>query len=124
MEHLAWATVLATDALLGTRNFRFWPFAERRVAMFGQTNSIGAAVAAGTTQVPVSRPPPVQRVVEGTEQARLQQQQTRATLAKPSPLKQLSDSARQFADVLDTTGSVQVAMSISGFRAGHLDVYV
>jgi hypothetical protein len=41
----------------------------------------------------------------------------------PSSIEQLSSSARQFADVLESTGSVVVASSISGFRMGHLDVY-
>ena len=93
--------------------------------MLGPDLTVSAVAAAGTAQTPVTRPPPEQRVVEEAAGAHLQRQET-GTLSprSPSPLRELSESARQFADVLDTTGSVQVASSISGFQPGHLDMYV
>ena len=93
--------------------------------MFGQDFSVGAAAAAGAALTPVSRPQPEQRVVESTAHAQLRQRDAGSNFARaPSALEQLSSSARQFADVLDATGSVQVASSVSGFQAGHLDMYV
>jgi hypothetical protein len=93
--------------------------------MFGPDFSTGVAAAAGMVPVPVSRPPPEQRVVEDTARAELRHQHTRSALGQgPSELQQLSESARQFADLLDTTGNLQVASAISGFRAGHLDMYI
>jgi len=43
--------------------------------------------------------------------------------SQPNVVEQLVTSARQFADILDTTGNVQVAAWISGFRVGFLDIY-
>lgn len=92
--------------------------------MFGQDYSLGAPSAAGAVAVQVSRPQPAPRVVEGSSKARLQQHETPSMYVKPpSSLQQLSSSAREFADVLDRTGNVDVAVSISGFRSARLDVY-
>jgi hypothetical protein len=92
--------------------------------MLGQDLSVAAAAAAGATQIQPARPQPEQRVVEGTGKSRLPDQETASMLAQPpSALQQLSSSARQFADILDSTGNVQLAASISGFRGGYLDVY-
>lgn len=72
----------------------------------------------------VVQPPPPQRVVEGAHRATLQSQDFGTMYARmPSPLQQLSESARQFADILESTGNVMVASSVSGFRVGHVDVY-
>ena len=93
--------------------------------MLGPDLTVGAVAAAGAAQTPVTRPPPEQRVVEEAAGSNLQRQETGTVSARASSsLQELSKSARQFADVLDTTGSVQVATSISGFQAGHLDMYV
>jgi hypothetical protein len=92
--------------------------------MFGPDISTGAAAVAGIVPMPIHRPQPERRTVESTAHAKLEQQTTGSMLAQPpSALQQLSASARQFADLLDTIGSVQVASAISGFRAGHIDVY-
>ena len=93
--------------------------------MFGQDLTVSAVATAGAAQTPVTRPPPEPRVVEKAAGGNLRRQETGVLDARaPTPLRELSKSARQFADLLDTTGSVQVASSISGFRAGHLDMYV
>jgi hypothetical protein len=92
--------------------------------MFGQDYSVQAVVTAGAPLVQSSRPPPEPRAVEGLAKARLRQQSANTTLApSPTAVERLSASARQFADVLDATGSLSMAASISGFRAGQLDVY-
>lgn len=92
--------------------------------MLGPDSSVGAAAAIGATQTPISRPQPQQRVVEGSAKPRLPQHDVGSMYAKPpSTLARLSSAARQFADVLDTTGSVQVASTVSRFPVGHLDVY-
>jgi hypothetical protein len=92
--------------------------------MFGPDYSAGTAAAAGMVPVLLSRPQPQQRTVEDTARATLQHQESGSTLAQaPSELQQLSQSARDFADLLDTTGNVQVASALSGFRARHLDMY-
>jgi len=82
--------------------------------MFGPDFSTGAAAITGIVPVLARGPQPAQRVVESTARSALEH----------SDLQQLSKSAREFADLLDTTGDVQVALAISGFRAGHLDMYV
>ncbi len=93
--------------------------------MFGPDFSTGVAAVAGMVPVPVSRPQAEQRVVEDTARAELRHQHTGSALGQmPADLQRLSESARQFADLLDTTGNLQVASAISGFRAGHLDMYV
>ena len=93
--------------------------------MLGPDLTVSAVAAAGTAQTPVTRPPPEQRVVEEAAGANLQRQETGTVSARASSsLQELSKSAREFADVLDTTGSVQVAATLSGFQAGHLDMYV
>jgi hypothetical protein len=95
------------------------------MVMLGQDLTVSAVAAAGAAQTPVTRPPPEHRVVEKAAGSNLRRQETGVLAPRtPSPLRELSDSARQFADLLDTTGSVQVAASISGFQAGHLDMYV
>lgn len=92
--------------------------------MFGQDFSVTAASVIGATHTPVSRPQPQQRVVEGTAKPQLPQPDIGSMYAKPpSALERLSSAARQFADVLDTTGSVQVASSVSGFPVNHVDLY-
>jgi hypothetical protein len=92
--------------------------------MFAPDITPGAAAVAGVMQALSSRPQLTQRVVEDTARPELQQQGT-GTLSDraPTELQQLSKSARQFADLLDKTGNVQVASAISGFRAGRLDMY-
>jgi hypothetical protein len=93
--------------------------------MFGPDFSSGAAAVAGVVPVPASGPQPEQRVVENTGRSQLARQETGALYSRrPPDLQQLSASARQFADLLDTTGNVQIASAISGFRAGHVDMYV
>jgi hypothetical protein len=100
------------------------PIADRRVVMLGADASIQAVPLAGAAAVRPSQPQPETRVVESTSRASLQQQHARSTLARlPSALEELAASARQFAEVLDSTGNVQVASSVSGFRVGHLDTY-
>jgi hypothetical protein len=92
--------------------------------MFGQDYSVQAVATAGAPLVQSSRPPPEPRAVENVAKARVRQQSTGTTLAPPpTPAQRLSASARQFADVLDATGSLYMAASVSGFRAGQLDLY-
>jgi hypothetical protein len=92
--------------------------------MLGQDGSAGAIGAVAAPHLPQGQPRDVVRVVESSAKATLQRQQTRsATAPAPNAAQRLSSSARQFADVLDTTGSVQVASSVSGFRIGALDLY-
>ncbi len=92
--------------------------------MFGPDFSTAAPAVTAVAPVP-ARPQPEQRVVEDTARPQLARQETGTLFSPPAPdLQQLSASARQFADLLDTTGNVQIASAISGFRAGHLDMYV
>lgn len=92
--------------------------------MLGADHSIQAVPYTGPADVRPSQPPPQQRVVESAARSTLDQQQTRSMYASPpSGLQQLVSSARQFADILDSTGNVQVASYISGFRVGALDTY-
>ncbi len=92
--------------------------------MLGQDSTTAAVAAAGAPQVPLNRPRPEQRVVEGTAKSTLQQFQTGPMFARmPTAIEQLSRSARQFARVLESTGSVQVASGVSGFVVGYVDTY-
>jgi hypothetical protein len=92
--------------------------------MFGPDFSTATAAVAGVAPVP-AQPQPQPRVVEETARPQLARQETGTLSSRPAAdLQQLSASARQFADLLDTTGNVQIASAISGFRAGHLDMYV
>ena len=92
--------------------------------MFGPDISAAAPAIGALAAVPV-RPQPQPRVVEETDRPQLGHQETGTLASPPAPdLRQLSASARQFADLLDTTGNVQIASAISGFRAHGLDVYV
>ena len=92
--------------------------------MFGLDLTAPGVPVAGTPPVQPNRPPPEQRVVEGTEQSRLQQQDT-ATLTAESQnaLGDFADSVRQFVQILDATGNVSVASSVSGFLTGRIDIY-
>ncbi len=75
-------------------------------------------------QVALSRPPPQPRVVEDSARATLSEYKTSLRFSRPSSaLEDLASSARQFAQVLDSTGSVAVAAAISGLSIGQLDVY-
>lgn len=92
--------------------------------MLGADHSIQAVPYTGPADVRPSQPPPPQRVVESAARSTLHQQQTQSMYARlPSGLEQLVDSARQFADILDSTGNVQVASFVSGFRVGSIDTY-
>lgn len=92
--------------------------------MVSADTSVHAVAYAGAAAQRPIEPPPQQRVVESTAQATLQQQQTASMYARmPSPVQDLVASARQFADILDRTGNVQVASSVSGFRVGFVDTY-
>jgi hypothetical protein len=93
--------------------------------MFGPDLATGAAAVTGIVPVLAQAPQPAQRVVESTARSALEHRETGSMITSPpSDLQQLSKSAREFADLLDTTGNLQVASAISGFRAGHLDMYV
>jgi hypothetical protein len=93
--------------------------------MLGADSSIQAIPVAVSAAVKPNQPQPEQRVVENVSRAALHQQHAGSTLARmPSAVEQLIHSARQFADVLDTTGNVQVASTVSGFHVGHVDTYV
>jgi hypothetical protein len=92
--------------------------------MFGPDFSTAPAAVTAVAPVPVRSPPP-QRVVEDTAQPQLSHQETGTLLSPPAAdLRRLSASAREFADLLDKTGDVQIASAISGFRRGHFDMYV
>ena len=92
--------------------------------MLGQDASVHAISAAPTPHVRPVNPRPQQRVVEDVAKASVRRQDSRPTPRTPvTDLKRLSESARQFAEVLDSTGNVYVASSVSGFRSGALDVY-
>jgi len=78
----------------------------------------------GPLEVALSRPPPQPRVVENVAHATLRQYESSPAYGRlPSALEELAYSARQFAELLDSTGSVAVASSISGLPVGGLDVY-
>jgi|GEM_PF-2370248 len=92
--------------------------------MLGPDPTIGAAPAVAATHAPLTRSPPEPRVVESTAGSQLPRHETATMSAsQPNVVEQLVTSARQFADILDTTGNVQVAAWISGFRVGFLDIY-
>ncbi len=92
--------------------------------MLGTDISVQAVpVAAATAALKPSQPQPETRVVERSTRSTLQQQSGSSYTPTGSSLERLAASARQFAEVLDTTGSVQVASSVSGFRVGFLDTY-
>ncbi len=91
--------------------------------MLGQLNTTAVSVGA-VTAPPAARPPPVHRVVESAPRARQQPLETGSTYAQPpTALEELTASVRQFADVLEITGNVHIASSVSGFRAMFLDLY-
>lgn len=93
--------------------------------MFTPDLSVHAVAPATAPPVQSTRPPPEPRAVEALAQARLRQRSTSTTLTPmPTELERLSASARQFADTLDATGNVDVAVAVSGFRVGQLDLYV
>ncbi len=92
--------------------------------MLGLEVTTPAVPAAGALHAPASRPPPETRTVEPTTEAPRRQAATPRT-AQPSPaLDDLIASARAFANLLDATGSVQLASTLSGFQPGGLDLYV
>jgi hypothetical protein len=96
--------------------------------MLGPDLTVSAVAVAGVNQVPVTRPPPTPRPVESTAGPRLDPQQTSQQGAEQAPqvdesLRNLVRAARIFANLLDATGDVRVAQSLSGFRAGQFDVY-
>jgi hypothetical protein len=92
--------------------------------MLGQDFTTSALPPAGLAHVQPVRPQPVQRTVESVAKSHVRRFDTPSMYAAPpSAIEQLSSSARQFADVLDTTGNVQVASSVSGFVVGHVDLY-
>lgn len=92
--------------------------------MFGPDSSVQAVPYTGPPTTPPGQPPSEQRVVESTAKATLQQHQTGSMSAQPpSALKDLANSARRFAEILDSTGSIVLASVASGFRVGHVDVY-
>jgi hypothetical protein len=80
-----------------------------------------APVPTHAVQPPASATTP--RIVESTAQSTLHQQGGVTVAPQLNPLQELARSARQFAEILDATGNVQVASVISGFRLGHLDTY-
>jgi len=92
--------------------------------MFSTNLSTRGVPYGGPLQVALSRPPPEPRVVENVAHATLRQYESSpANRRLPSALDDLAQSARQFAELLDSTGSVAVASSISGLAIGALDVY-
>jgi hypothetical protein len=100
------------------------PIADRSVVMLGADSSIQAVPNIAAAAVRPAQPRPEQRVVESAQRSTLHQQYSGSVSAgPPSAVEQLVESARQFADVLDSTGNVQVASTVSGFRVGFLDTY-
>ncbi len=92
--------------------------------MFSTNLSTTGVPYGGPLQVALSRPPPQPRVVENVSHTTLRQYESGpANPRLPSALEELAYSARQFAELLDTTGSVAVASSISGLPVGGLDMY-
>jgi hypothetical protein len=96
--------------------------------MLGPDLTVSAVAVAGASQVPVTRPPPTPRPVERTAESRLDQQQTtdqpaEQLAATDETVQRLISAARVFANLLDATGDVRVAESLSGFRGGQLNVY-
>lgn len=92
--------------------------------MLGAESSMSAVPFAATAALRPVQPPPEVRVVENTARASLRQQHTGTHISRPpSAVDDLIQSARQFADILDRTGNLQVASSVSGFMVGGLDTY-
>lgn len=92
--------------------------------MFGQATSVPVPPAAGLTTGPVRQPERVEpRAVESTDSSRPRSHASATDAPPMQSVKRLSESARLFAEVLETTGSVQVAASVSGFIIGQLDLY-
>lgn len=93
--------------------------------MLGHDSTLQPVVGVGGPQAALpSRPQPEVRVVETAAKSDLQKQQTRSTSTNGQTGKdQFVKSVRRFADVLDSTGNVWVASSVSGFRTSGLDIY-
>jgi hypothetical protein len=92
--------------------------------MVGADFSLQAVPHMAPTAARPSQPQPETRAVESSAESTLQGHHAGSTLARmPTAIDQLVESARQFAEVLDTTGNVQVASTVSGFRIGHVDTY-
>jgi hypothetical protein len=90
--------------------------------MLASNSSLPAAplVAPATVR---AAPAPAPRVVESTTGG-TSHETPGSTLAPPgTPIDELAASARQFAEILDSTGNLEIASSVSGFRIGHLDTY-
>jgi len=87
------------------------------------SSSLVPAAPVPTHAVPPPAPATTPRAVESTAQSTLQQQGSVTVAPHASPIQELARSARQFAEILDATGNVQIASVISGFRLGHLDTY-
>lgn len=78
----------------------------------------------GPPQLAQSRPQPEQRVVEGSEQTTSSRTRTGSTGEwTQSTVARLVASARQFAAILDTTGDVRAASSVTGFPVRYVDLY-
>lgn len=91
--------------------------------MFGTDLSVQAVPYTGPPPPRPSQPEPQQRVVEGSGEADLRPRGGALQAPAPSRVEQLKHSARQFVQLLESTGSVVVASSISGLRVGQLDTY-
>lgn len=92
--------------------------------MLGGEASSYAVPVTGPPQMNLSQPKPEQRVVETSDKATSRDVDSQSPNLSP-PLKpaQLSNTARQFAAILDTTGSVRTAAMATGFRLTHVDLY-
>lgn len=97
--------------------------------MLGPDISAQAVSHVGPVPAPVRPVEPEQRVVEDTAQTNTGQQEPGSELAQ-SPqtsaamaIQRLSTAARIFASILDSTGDVEVASTVSGFRTPRLDTY-
>jgi hypothetical protein len=90
--------------------------------MVGVDSTSPAVPNFGPVQVRANAPPPEQRVVEAVAHATLA---ARHAVSSPVPdsLDAFVSSVRKFAQVLDSTGNVQMAASVSGFNVGVQDVY-
>jgi hypothetical protein len=77
----------------------------------------------GPVQVRSNAPPPEQRVVEQVEKPTLQSKAAVGQDTDSAELRDLVQSAQKFAQVLATTGDVQIASIASGFPLGRLDTY-
>ncbi len=88
------------------------------------TTPVGLTPAIGPPPPRSGQTPAERRVVESTDQARLHEQGSATTpRGGAGKLAELSHAARRFAEVLETTGSVALAASISGFSPGGLDTF-